>query len=196
VQHDRVAHALDAGRGDHALPLDRHRLGSPGPQRVGHRLDVLLVHQQVADVLAGRLQGGVRRVVERDHHAGSLHRAPPGRAPEPVDLALGHVDGRAVQVLGQPVHLAGQVGGPGAEPGQVVRLGGGETGQVVVPPRAKVGTLRADHAGHEQRAGQHEHHRCEQLPPLQPGRTRRPGQSGAPAWATSPVRMDGHGQLR
>ena len=52
------------------MPLDGHRLGTAGPQRVDHRLDVLLVDDQriVGDARGLHVRGGIG---ERDPQAGS-----------------------------------------------------------------------------------------------------------------------------
>src|SRR5450756_922764 len=47
LQDQRVAHTPHGTGRDDALVLQHHRLCTPGPQRVDHALDVLLVHDDV-----------------------------------------------------------------------------------------------------------------------------------------------------
>jgi hypothetical protein len=192
VQDDHVADALDAGRGHHPLTLDRHRLGAAGPQGVRDGLDVLLVHEQLADrgqVGPRRRQLLLRGVVQGDGHPRAVHRGQPGRPLEAAHLGPVGLAADGAEVAGQPVHLPGQVGGPGPLRLQVLGLGVRETVEVVVPAGTDVAALGADHARHEEHA-RHQEHRGGHEPPSERPRPVGPGplregrrQPGAPGLA-------------
>ena len=77
LQDQGVADAADRTGGDHPLVHDLHRLGAAGPQRVDHRLHVLLVHDQVVGrgVLGQDPVRGPWRVGQRHLQAGPGRRA-------------------------------------------------------------------------------------------------------------------------
>src|SRR5690625_2899965 len=87
VQQQHVAHAAHrGGRGD-ALVLDHHRLGSTGPHRVHHRLEVLLVdHEDVGMQPAGRHVRRHRRIPQLDDETRPGHRRLRGRMADEVGL--------------------------------------------------------------------------------------------------------------
>ena len=75
---------------EHPLVHDHHRLGAAGPERVDHGLDVLLVHDQVVRIDAGRVVavGIPRRVGQRHPQCRgraprSVRRPAPARPPAP-----------------------------------------------------------------------------------------------------------------
>ena len=180
VQHHRVAHALDPGRADHPLLLQRHRLGATGPQRVHHGLDVLLVHHQLVGGDLTLLHRAVDLVLGcvAEHHRdrGAVHLLEAGRAAQGGDLVLQVADLGVVDVLAQRVRRRGSarhalLQGIGALPLLAYdRVEVGHAGGPQIQPAGR------EAAGHEQGAGHDEDHDGDEPPGVHRpvGRPRQP----------------------
>jgi beta-lactam-binding protein with PASTA domain len=150
VEDHGVAHALDAGRGDHALTLQGHRLGSAGPERVDHRLDVLLVHDRAGDVVAGGVTRLLGRVLENHREAGSLDRLHPGRHLQLVDAPLETVQLGAPQADAQLVDVGVELGDIGSQLLDTGALPLREVGQRLGALGSQVRPVGVDGAGDQQ----------------------------------------------
>ncbi len=170
VEEHGVADALDAGRRDHPLALEGHRLGTRRPHRVGDGLDVLLVDDRVAGVLPGRLPHLPGGVVEGDRHPGTLDRRQPCGHLQRLDLLLQLVHPGAVEPLAQRLDLRVEPGDVRLEPLHPGGLLLCEVGEVGVGVGPQVDAVGVDRARRQQDPRTGERERGEEPPAPRSGR--------------------------
>ena len=164
VEQHGVAHALDPGRRDDPLALQGHRLRTAGPHGVHDRLDVLLVHDRAAGLVAHGVPDLLRGVVEGDGQPRTLDRGEPGRGLQRVDVVLDLVEHAAVELTAELLDLGVERRHVGLQRLDPVGLLLGEVGEVGVLARPQVGPRRVHGTGHQQGAGPQERRRGGQPP--------------------------------